>query len=422
MFLSKAAEMSNHQIGKLNLVLVFITIFHSTLSLDLKLPDVSLPVEPNEQTSSGHQLSAAKHHLSGAGRANLEKKQGAAEKNSNYEKDRGFYYVKAYGWDREKKNEHASGHGQMLRADKAAKFDKQKARLDKHGRHESSALYGRPHVQTDYKTMYTPQVDYLESKENSDAYLSAGPIVSTAALPPLPKASSVQQYLNNNNNIYGSANIAADQHRPAVPQYAMFGPHVPGHDYRYRIQPTRGGRDDARFNKGFHGDSEHYKRSNNLNPHLHELIQITKNPKTHFSNYKPNYSPVSAHTPHLGSVGGDGERGVVVQDEQQYPPSNLVTNRYPPAGDEPSVEYNGHSEDEYGEGNDDDDDEGKYYYDRPMSAHDLKQLRQGHGKFEGHDNSLYEQYYPNRRRFEHLPKFQPSLHRYRLYRGSHYYA
>lgn len=365
---------------------------HFVLSIDLdipkvEVPNINLPVEP-EQHSEGYQkLNAGHHSIGGKAKAGIEKKSGSAEKSSNYEKDRGFYFVKAYGWDREKKNEHAAGHGVSLKAGKSAKFHKQAAHLNAKAGH-SDKVEHVPVLDKSYNAHLhvpeIPQVEYDQSSEHRKVHHGG---ISKRIL------------THDGNSILNNAK-PKNMHYEA----SMLGPHVPGYDYRYRVQhlPRHAIRPTTSNSIELNG---HYKNSydnQNTNPHLHELIRITKRPdsqstKSNMRNYdygkqQPNWSP------------------------PRRPSFN--TNH------EELSSYRGPAEVYYEEEDDDDDstEEGRHYYDQPISSFELQKMRQGHSKYSSlPDDQLVQHFYPNRNRFERLNEYRPSPHRYRLYEGSHYY-
>lgn len=346
---------------------LLVSILPNTVhSLDVDLPkidvpDVHLPSDPSAHVESYGKVNAAHDSLSGAGKASLAKQSGGAEKASNYEKDRGFYYVKAYGWDREKKNERASGHAQSLKASKAGKLHKSKGHLNA----KSHNSLNHESIATGNSIPEIPQVEYDQSGLHGDVY------------EPNPNAKYAEPIVH---------------HSKPMHHNLMLGPHVPGHDYRYRVQHmprhvTPRPSDQFDLNG-------HYRQSytnNNHNPHLQELIRITKKSPSpiggHLMNTgRPALGPSAYPLPHTSSYEG---------------PAEVYYESYPNEADD-----------------DDAEEEGKAYYDRPISSFDLKRMREGHGKYNIPDDQLVQHFYPNRNRFE---SFRPPIHRYRLYRGSHYY-
>lgn len=346
----------------------------------LKVPDIPRIViggkdkKDTAASAKDLKLSDKKHVLSAGGNANVEQKTGNAEKVSNYEKDQGFFYMKAYGWNREKKNDHINAQGKQIKASKAGKIYKTEGEFQKklHERYgdldknfsndrnyrpinrrnmygdfakrtgySRSPVYNPPNDEFKYSSQ--PQVEYTEYKEGPPSYEIIEP--KTSYLP---------------NKEYTRI------HYPKIS-----GSYVPDMTYKKNYETYKNSRryptKNALWNQGYHA-TKYYK-----SPQTDD-----NNPDDNLVEYYANEKNNSPH-------------------ELNDPYSNM---------------------------NSDDEDEGRHYYsDRKMTNYDIDKLRASYSKY--NDDYAGSQLLPQKM---HIDTPAPSLEvpvvkkkEYRLWEGSHYY-
>lgn len=348
------------------------------------IPNVSLPkISIGGESDAAKKLKVAgqKHILGAGGHSDIEKKVGNAEKVSDYEKDRGFFFMKAYGWDKEKKKEHLNAEGKHLKASKAGKIfkaggDFSKKLSENHGNNQQmnsnygsgSGLYQNGGFG---KRMGYSKPSSYEPHGDFEGYKYLKPEVEYSAEGPAsyeviePKSSYYP------NKPYNRVH------------YPMSGTYLPEMNYKNSYDTYKNSMKypdkSTLWNQGYHGD-KYYKPSedHHIEDNMVDYYGKTKYPPLHIP-------PQDSHYPSLGD---------------QYPTGYK------------------YSDDKY-----DEEDEGRHYYDKKMTDIDIDKLRESYSKY--NDDYAGTQLLPQKITLETATPMlaeQPVVKKqYRLWEGSHYY-
>lgn len=331
-------------------------------------------------------LSGQKHLLSAGGHADIEQKMGNAEKVSDYDKDRGFFFMKAYGWDREKKKEHLNAEGKHLKASKAGKIlkaggDFSKSYKENQGSNQQiggnyglgSGLYenGGFAKRMGYSkpSTYEPHGAFEEFKYmKPEVEYSDGPS-SYEVIEPKSSYYPNKPY----NRIH----------------YPVSGTYVPEMNYKNTYDSYK--KPLSLWNQGYHAAKYYNKPTDDHH--------VEDNMVEYYGSGKTKYPPL------------------------HIPPHD---SHYPSMGDQ----YSGYkySDDKY-----EDEDEGRHYYDKKMTDIDIDKLRESYSKY--NDDYAGTQLLPQKIHLETSPVLEASpviesspileqpvvKKKYRLWEGSHYY-
>lgn len=365
-------------------LLVLSCLLACVLGDDL-LPRISIGGESD--AAKKLKLSGQKHLLSADGQADIEKKVGNAEKVSDYEKDRGFFFMKAYGWDREKKKEHLNAEGKHLKASKAGK-------IFKAGGDFSKSL-----------------------KENQGN----------------------NQHINNNygSGLYENGGFAK---RMGYSKPSTYEPHGAFEEFKYMKPEVEYSEGPSSYEvmepKSSYYPNKPYNR-------IHYPVSGTYVPEMNYKNTYDTYKN-SMRYPDKSTLWNQGyhatkyynkptddhhveDNMVEYYGKSKYQPLHIPPqdSHYPSLGDQ----YSGYkySDDKY-----DEEDEGRHYYDKKMSDIDIDKLRES---YKYNDDYAGTQLLPQKIHLETSPMLEPSpaiesspvleqpvvKKQYRLWEGSHYY-
>lgn len=360
-------------------LLVLSSLLVCVLADDL-LPKVSLPrisIGGESDASKKVKVAGQKHILSAGGQADIEKKVGNAEKVSDYEKDRGFFFMKAYGWDREKKKDHLNAEGKHLKVSKAGKIFKaggdfsKKLNENQGGSQQVSNNNG--HGSSLYenggfgKRMGYSKPSTYEPHGAFEGFKYLKPEVEYSAEGPAsyeviePKSS---YYPNKPYNRM---------------HYPTSGTYLPEMNYKNTYDTYKNSikypDKSTLWNQGYHA-AKYYKPSeDHVEDNMVDYYGKSKYPPLHIS-------PQDSHYPSLGD---------------QYSGYKYTDDKY------------------------EDDDEGRHYYDKKMTDIDIDKLRESYSKY--NDDYAGTQLLPQKITLETSPVLeQPVVKKqYRLWEGSHYY-
>ena len=330
-----------------------------------------------EDASKKLKVAGQKHVLAGGASGGIEKKEGNAEKVSNYEKDRGFFFMKAYGWDREKKNEHLNAEGKQLKAAKTGQLFKAGGEFSKKfnekqaSGHDYDRNYDRgPSLYEQgafAKRMgYTKPPSYESPRLDGYKYIQ----------PEVEYSEGSYEMIQPKTNYYPNKEYTRIH-------YPISGSYVPEMNYKNGYDTYKNSKKypiKKLWNQGYYSNKYVSKPITDDNHIENNLIEYYGNER---SKYEPIHVTPDSH------------------DDASYP-----------------MNYSG---DKY---SDDDEDEGKHYYDRKMTDYDIDKLRSSYSKY--NDDYAGSQLLPQKihiesSSLESSSLDQPVTKQYRLWSGSHYY-
>jgi len=384
-----------------------------------ELPKVSLPkiVEGAEDASSKKlKLAGQKHILAGAGAAGIEKKERNAEKVSNYEKDKGFFFMKAYGWDREKKNEHLNAEGKLLKAGKAGKLFKAggefSKKLSEHNNNDEHSGYNGNNGATHgaYHYGYNSDRDDYHQRPSYDQHTDFSRRIGYA-----------QPSYDPNNSRYKGSTSSQEYHAPPEVEYSQSSYEM--------IQPKTNYYPNKEYTRIHYPTSGTYLPEMNYKSAYDTYKNSKKYPTKKLWNqgyYSNRYysKPISDNHIENNLVEYYGN-----EKASKYQPMHINHESYPMNYQSHSDKYsNDHSDkypsDRYSDDRFDGEDEGLHYYgDKKMSGIDVDNLRSTYSKY--NDDYAGSQLLPSKVQLDSTSSSineQPLVKKqYRLWEGSHYY-
>ena len=347
-------------------------------------------------------INGQKHILAAGNAGHLESKMGNAEKASNYEKDRGFFFMKAYGWDREKKNEHLNAEGKQLKASNVGKIFKASGNLNK----KLSEKYGNNHRGDDYNKNYPTSFDEHDNNDNNNfakrtgyskpsltSYESSSPQNNEEFKYFKPQVEYTDGVAASYELIEPKTSYYPNKEYTRI-HYPISGSYMPEMNYKnsydnYYKNSRKYPNKNALWNQGHHATKYYNRQPTTLSndPHVQDnLVEYYGNAMKKSNKYQP------IHITHTHS---------------SYEPGNQNLNDYSPS-------------DKYSDNSDNDEDEGRHYYsDKKLTDLDIDKLRENYSKY--NDDYAGSQLSPEKVHLE-TPLEQPVIKRkYRLFPGSHYY-
>lgn len=311
--------------------------------------------------------------------------------------------MKAYGWDREKKNEHINAEGKHLKASKAGKIFKADAEFNKKfnqnqgSNHELDKNYGQRNYDKDHnhglslfkkngafrkRLGYSEPTSY-ESPHSYEEYKYVQPEVEYTETEYKPEMPPVLRVVEPKEN-YRENNKKYEVKKYRRVHYPMSGAYLPEMNYKNSYDTYKNSlkypSKEALFNQGYHA-AKYYEPKSDDHSVEDNLVEYYE---------KSNYQPL--HISH------EENPTYSTSDDEHY-----SSDKY--------------SDDKYS----DDEDEGRYYYDKKMTGGDINKLRESYSKY--NDDYAGTQLLPQKVYMEatHIETDSIAPKNYRLYPGSHYY-